>query len=608
MDESQKEAVLQEFQKRIHPLIEAVSSFIDECGLGEKEKFSLSRIHSSFQTSISNTENAISNNQPIDSIYQAAENIADEFIRFIRRLNYFLNKDQNESEIPTIISDVQSKIQMSIDFLKNVMNPSSPQKNQEQNDNINTEVPEKKERKRRRRKNNQSSLLEEGTEEANPEVQIKESVIKNDEDPNENNQEIRRVRRSPHSSHRTRIKTDESTINEDSSNQKSKSINESIIENQEASNKANINLKSEDFNENNQLKDSPTNNNKRRRRHRIKNNQEQTQNDIVNIQNEQIQNDTIEIRNKNQNIQKEILNLNQNEIITINNYSELSNEEKEKELLNEIQRLNNEINTVNLRSSLLEKKLFELTQKSSDWTQSHIDEKCEDPEIALFDLLFEQQDTLNARIKKMSNLNDELNIQIEEENAQMNKIVRNNKNQEEEISKEIDDFIKSNSNTRLNKANLDKKYFDMKMEIHNINELFKKEQKLTENSSNRLSEMAEQISTIEASNEELKTKIKFYQDKCDELENEIDLMKSRKKTSQTEVLFQNMQDAEIDLLKTQKEYDILVNSTVPDLKYKLNKILEEISHLAAINRKEQEEAEFVNLQYIKDQVLNVFNF
>ena len=58
---------------------------------------------------------------------------------------------------------------------------------------------------------------------------------------------------------------------------------------------------------------------------------------------------------------------------------ELSTKDK-KELLNQIKILTNEIESCNLRSKILEKKHFDLTQKSSDWTESHINEPCNDPD------------------------------------------------------------------------------------------------------------------------------------------------------------------------------------------------------------------------------------
>lgn len=608
MNESQKESIVQEFQKKIQPLVGTISSFIDECGLGEKEKFSLTRIHSSFQSTISETVNAILNNQSSDTIIQKANNIDNEFTRFIKRITYFLSKDQDTPEIPAILSTVQSNIRISIDFLTNAINQTSIQQYQEQSLTKNSEIPEENETKRRR-KDIQPISQEKEIENTKEETQIEpseslisantkeETQIEPSEslisvNTNEKQQDSRNIKESKDVEH-NQIEVNKKFKNEDSNI----NIKEQINTKQESQIPTNENAE-----ENDQQNDiQPKNKHRIKRRTKSKKNQTQTQNDTSiteNLQNE-TQNDEQDQKASPKENQQEIT-IDENIIIEPINF------ETKADLINQIQSLNNEINTVKLRSSMLEKKLFELTQQSSNWTQSHIDEKCDDPESALFDLLLEQQDALSSRIKKMTNLNESLSLQIEEDNERTNQIIRNNKRKEEEISKEIDDLIQAGSENRLNKANLDKNFFDLNMEIHDINELFKMEQRNTENSRNHLSDMAEKINSIEESNNDLRTKIKFYHDKCIEVENEIDLMKSRKTTNKIEALYQTMQEAEIDLFKTQKEYDTLVNSTIPDLQYKLMKISEEVGHLAAINRKEQEKAELVNLQYIKDNVLDIF--
>lgn len=671
MNEKNKESILQEFRKKIQPSIQKISTFIDESNLVTREKNSLSKIYSSYQSAIKDTENAISNNQPPNDIIQIASNIDNEFTRFYKRLSYFLEKEQDAPKIPDIISEAQLCVQESINFLSQAINQTSFQ-DQEQELNNDDKIPDKR-AKKRRKKIDQSYDQENELVNTNPKnhnaKDIKNSDLNNvikelknsdkkvlddtkskninvDQLKDMNSKDIDSKYATIKSKNDNKDKFDEEksiNISEKQHNDKTpKIINEKQIDDTKSKsiNKYSPNdAKSKNTNKekNKEMKFKNINSEQINDFKSQNINEEQpnpiiTQNDNKTKLDEKQINDT-----KSKNINKESPNntktkkeskikLNQvnhqeqthkKDETTIQSSTEseispkikieLSTKDK-KELLNQIKILTNEIESCNLRSKILEKKHFDLTQKSSDWTESHINEPCNDPDTELFDILFEQQDTLNARIKKLSDANDEINIQIDEETAQMNKTIRDLKNREDEVNKEIDEFIRSNSQTRLTKSNLDKEYFDMKMEVNDIEKLFKIEQRTTENSNNHLLQMAERVSFIEESNKDIRSKIRFYNEKSAEIENEIQLMKSRKITSQTEILYQKMQDAEIDLLKTRKEYETLVNSTIPDLKYKLNRITEEINHLASLNRIEQEETEPTNLQYIKDQIFNVFKF
>lgn len=495
MDEFQKNAILQEFIKKINPTAEAISIFLDEYGFNDREKNSLFKIHTSFQSSIREFEKTISNNQPPNTIILMANAINSEFTRFIKQLNHFLAKDQDNAEIPTIVLKVQSNILKFNNFLSKTLNSIPLTEDPEKNLNKGDKISKKKERSRKSTINSKSSKI------ANSDSDLNTNLNSNSNEDQKQN---------------TKLLTN--TINLSK-------------ENNTADQKA----------------DSQTN--------------------------------------------------------------ILTNVDDEREnLLNQIQLLNSELKSCNSRTILLISKLSNLTNESSKWTQSYITESYEDSDQELFKILSEHKKELQSRIKKLSNSNNSISFQIENEIEKMHQITRNYKMQEDAFNKNIYSLIHLNSEYRSKKASLDKQYFDTNMEIHDLREMFKMEEKSTINSTNRLSYMTEQISSVEESNENFRKKIQFYQEKSNEIENDIQLMKSKKTTSKIEILYQQMLDEETSLFRTSQEYETLVNSTIPNLKYKLNKISEEVKHLADLNKKEREESELINLLYLKKQIFNTFRF
>ena len=497
MDELQKNAILQEFYKKINPTAEAISIFIDEYGFNEREKNSLLKIHTSFQSSIREFEKTISNNQPPNTIILIANAINNEFTRLIKQINHFLAKNQDNAEIPTIVLKVQSNILKFNNFLSKTLNSIPLTEDREKNINKGDKLSKKKERSRKSTINSKSS-----------------KIANSDSDLN---------------------------TNLNSNSNKDQKQNTKLLTNT-------INLSKENNTDFDQKADSQTN--------KL----------LTNVINER------------------------------------------ENLLNQIQFLNSELKSCNSRTILLISKLSNLTNESSKWTQSYITESYEDSDQELFKILSEHKKELQSRIKKLSNSNNSISFQIENEIEKMHQITRNYKMQEDVFNKNIYSLIHLNSEYRSKKASLDKQYFDSNMEIHDLREMFKMEEKSTINSTNRLSYMTEQISSVEESNENFRKKIQFYQEKSNEIENDIQLMKSKKTTSKIEILYQQMLDEETSLFRTSQKYEKIVNSTIPNLKYKLSKISEEVKHLADLNKKEREESELINLLYLKKQIFNTFRF
>ena len=69
-----------------------------------------------------------------------------------------------------------------------------------------------------------------------------------------------------------------------------------------------------------------------------------------------------------------------------------------------------------------------------------------------------------------------------------------------------------------------------------------------------------------------------------------------------------MINAEVKLLNAKKDYDTLVNVTISNSQNKLQKLMQEVGHLGARNKDDQIEAELVNMDFLKEQIFNLYQF
>ena len=72
--------------------------------------------------------------------------------------------------------------------------------------------------------------------------------------------------------------------------------------------------------------------------------------------------------------------------------------------------------------------------------------------------------------------------------------------------------------------------------------------------------------------------------------------------------YRQMINAEVKLLNAKKDYDTLVNVTISNSQNKLQKLMQEVGHLGARNKDDQIEAELVNMDFLKEQIFNLYQF
>ncbi|OHT09832.1 hypothetical protein TRFO_21113 [Tritrichomonas foetus] len=583
MDESIKDSILQEFHSRVAPLIEGTSIFINDSSFTEREKQSLNRIYQSFSTSAKFVESTISENQSFDDILQAGVDMENVFTHFVNRLNSFLKKHSEYSEFPILITKIQSRIHRAVKFLAKTFYQIQDNQNQNHESQNQNHESQNQNHEWKGKKPNLERISEPKHENANSEI--------NSQNDKQNNQS----ENMPQKKHRRR-----KTSPNDVTNHYEASFDDSSPSKAIKSPKKSLNKTGEaEENQKTEKTKSPK---------KINNKNDNLSNSFQNS-NELIQNESNTDHSTTLSHQRAILN-----IVTSKNVkgidSQTMNESPisfNKQVTPEIKNAQNELNLCTQRVNSLLERYNKLKEQQKYWTETQVTAKIDNVDDEILKLLTNQAQILNSRIKSLDNANNLISFQIDEKNHISNQKARILKNQENDIYKQVDDFVEKTKETRMEKSNLDKRFFDLNLKIHEMKKDLKKDKKEVEERMNKIAEMIEMSGNLKTSNSELQKKLNFYDTESNSLQEKINSMK-KKNADPFNELYQELQDSEIELYKSQQEYQELVQTKIPDLNYQLSKITKEVSHLGLMNKKEQEEAEIVRLEILKNQLEELFMF
>lgn len=594
MDEEKLEEIYKEYAKQKRRLLRATQSFLDNSTFTETQSKSLLKYHGIIQQVLEEVENAIQNNEAAKTIIEASQNIEKAFNRYAKRIVSYDGEQTVDYE--SDFDQIREYIRKIVDSLTEKLTPGPPDEPQA---TINHES--KKSTKKSQEATNQSSKHSKNQQEDDDEVKSSKKTTSSSKNVNSSTQfkQSKSIRNDDDfdimdvQSVRGATKTQKSVSPEDVKRKRSP-----LTPDDENSVQSPPNPKQQQ-----QKYDDPST----RKSEKTTSQKIQARGINFGSPNEKIENENHSRINlsKSQIIRNTQPPILKNPIANDQQMDEYDPEELE----TQIQILQKQIQFAKQRIKEDEKRKAVLQQQSVNWNKYKVIEEPEDPDAALVDLLVQHQQALEERIQYAEIERDIYSTEINFRQIQKEQLIETFKQKQEsnrmEIKSLLDDLNEDKTEIKMMERDIAK----IEREIQETHESIDDEQEEIQLLSNALTQLSDQVNYLKNSNKELNAEIKNEKRNYEDLENDIQrILDEMPLNTNFDAKYRQMIDAEVKLFNAKKEYDTLVNVTISNSQNKLQKLIKEVGHLGARNKANQIEAELVNMDFLKEQIFNLYQF